>query len=56
MKKISRQISSEKMGRSEIRYFDHLMNPVPRDMATCAMVREMDDKGNVILEVQGFID
>jgi hypothetical protein len=56
MKKILRQTSSEQKRRSEIRYFDNLMNPVPRDLATWAMVREMDEKGNVILEVQGFID
>lgn len=56
MKKISRQISSVKVVRSQICYFDNHMNPVPRDLATWAMVRELDDKGNVVLEVQGFID
>jgi hypothetical protein len=42
--------------RSEMHYFDDLMNPVTRDMATIAVFRELDEKGNVIFEAQGFID
>jgi|WetSurMetagenome_2_1015567.scaffolds.fasta_scaffold1576224_2 hypothetical protein len=42
--------------RSEIRYFDDDLNPVPRDRATWAVVREMDENGALLFEAQGFID
>jgi hypothetical protein len=42
--------------RSEIRYFDDELNPVPRDLATWAVVREVDENGALLFEAQGFID
>ncbi len=46
----------ECQGTSEIRYFDDDMNPVPRDGATRAIIRHLDEKGNVLLELEGFIE
>lgn len=42
--------------RSEIRYFDDDLNPVPRDRATWAVFRELDEHGDLVFEAQGFID
>ncbi|MDD4163412.1 MAG: hypothetical protein PHW87_13135 [Methanothrix sp.] len=42
--------------RSEIRYFDDDHNPVPRDGATWAVFREVDENGALLFEAQGFID
>jgi len=42
--------------RSEIRYFDDNQNPVPRDKATWAVFREVDENGALLFEAQGFID
>jgi hypothetical protein len=47
---------SKKAIRSEIRYFDNDQNPVPRDRATWAVFRELDENGVLIFEAQGFID
>jgi hypothetical protein len=47
---------SRKAIRSEIRYFDDDQNPVPRDRATWAVFREVDENGVLLFEAQGFID
>ena len=47
---------SKKTIRSEIRYFDDDQNPVPRDRATWAVFREVDENGVLLFEAQGFID
>lgn len=55
MRKIKLDAYSKKATRSEIRYFDDDFNQVPRDRATWAMVREMDENGALLFELQGFI-
>ncbi|MCK9439884.1 MAG: hypothetical protein M0Q13_00460 [Methanothrix sp.] len=47
---------SKKAIISEIKYFDDELNPVPRDRATWAVFREMDENGALLFEAQGFID
>jgi hypothetical protein len=42
--------------RSEIRYFDDNMNPVPRDKAKRAFVRNVDENGNLLFEAESFIE
>ena len=56
MLKSNENIGSRRSVRSEIRYFDDELNPVSRDKATWAVVREVDEKGNLLFEAQGFID
>jgi len=56
MKKSNILCGSKEKIRSEIRYFDDDLNPVPRDRATWAVVREMDENGALLFEAQGFID
>jgi hypothetical protein len=56
MKKRKLDGYSIKTIRSEMRYFDDDHNPVPRDRATWAVFREVDENGALIFEAQGFID
>ncbi|MBN1235827.1 MAG: hypothetical protein JW999_07235 [Methanotrichaceae archaeon] len=56
MKRVVRNVSQDKKIRSEIRYFDDYLNPVPRDRATWAVFREVDENGELLFEAQGFID
>jgi len=56
MRKGEECIRASRTVRSEISYFDDDLNPVPRDRATWAVFREMDENGNLLFEVQGFID
>ncbi|HNX08609.1 MAG TPA: hypothetical protein PKL29_00715 [Methanothrix sp.] len=56
MKKSNILCGSKGKIRSLIRYFDDDLNPVPRDRATWAVVREMDENGALLFEAQGFID
>lgn len=56
MTKVLERAAMRQRARSEIHYFDDFNNPVPRDKATWAMVRDLDEQGNVILEVQGYVD
>jgi hypothetical protein len=56
MKKSKLDGSSKDAIRSEIRYFDGDHNPVPRDRATWAVFREVDENGALLFEAQGFID
>lgn len=56
MKNIRHGISRQGERRSEIRYFDDEFNPVVRDRATWAVVRELDENGNLLFEVEGYID
>jgi hypothetical protein len=56
MKKNNNIADLNKTTRSEIRYFDDDLNPVPRDRATWAVVREVDENGALLFEAQGFID
>ena len=37
---------------SEIYYFDDEMNPIDKSNATYAVIRELDDIGNLILETR----
>lgn len=48
--------ATNKEARSEISYFDDDQNPVSREKATWAVFREVDENGNLLFEVQGFID
>jgi len=56
MKKFRNGIQQEHKRISEISYFDDQRNPVPRDKATWALVRELDENGNLLLEIEGFLD
>jgi hypothetical protein len=56
MKAFKHSVSDEHKGKSEIIYFDSDMNPVSRDKATWAVVRNLDEKGNLLFEAEGFID
>jgi len=56
MKRVKPGSQTKKRTKSEIFYFDDLMNPVTRDRATWAVIRELDEDGNLIFEAQGFID
>jgi len=56
MKRVKSSFGSKVKPRCEMRYFDDLMNPVTRDMATIAVFLEFDEEGNVTFEAQGFID
>ncbi|MHC1688598.1 MAG: hypothetical protein AB9879_12925 [Methanothrix sp.] len=56
MNKVKRKNSTGPSAKSEMFYFDDLMNPVTRDRATWAVFRELDEKGNLVFEAQGFID
>ncbi|MFZ2376340.1 MAG: hypothetical protein WAV83_03900 [Methanothrix sp.] len=56
MRKRDVDSSPNRLGRSEIRYFDNDLNPVPRDRATWAVFREVDENGDLLFEAQGFID
>jgi len=56
MRKKNADSRPNRLGRSEIRYFDDDLNPVPRDKATWAVFRELDENGNLLFEAQGFID
>jgi hypothetical protein len=56
MKKSKLDGYSKNSIRSEIRYFDDELNPVPRDRATWAVFREVDENGALLFEAQGFID
>ena len=56
MKSVSREKAMRHRVRSEIHYFDDFNNPVPRDNATWAVVRDIDEQGGVILEVQGYVE
>jgi hypothetical protein len=56
MKKLRHDVPRQGERRSEIRYFDDEFNPVARDRATWAVVRELDEKGNLVFEVEGYID
>jgi len=56
MKKIRDEVREEQKRRSEIRYFDNQRNPVPKEKATWALVRELDSKGNILLEIEGLLD
>lgn len=55
MKKF-KYVKAKRGGRSEIQYFDDNMNPVSRDRATWALVRNLDENGNLIFEAEGFIE
>jgi hypothetical protein len=55
MKK-SKHVKAKNGGRSEIQYFDDNMNPVSRDRATWALIRNLDEDGNLIFEAEGFIE
>jgi hypothetical protein len=54
--KISKYVNATRKEKSEIHYFDDDMNPVSRDRATRVLVRNRDEKGNLLFEVEGFID
>jgi hypothetical protein len=56
MLKSNKNIRPSRSVRSEIRYFDDELNPVSRDKATWAVFRDVDEKGNLLFEAQGFID
>lgn len=56
MNKVKRKSSIGGSVKSEMFYFDDFMNPVTRDRATWAVFRELDEKGNLVFEAQGFID
>ncbi len=56
MKTFKHSVSAERKGKSEIIYFDSDMNPVSRDKATWAMIRNLDENGNLPFEAEGFID
>ncbi len=56
MRKEKINADSKRVSRSEISYFDDDLNPVPRDRATWAVVREVDENGALLFEAQGFID
>ena len=56
MKKFKAEIQQGQKRRSEIRYFDDQRNPVPQERATWALVRELDENGNLLLEIEGFLD
>jgi hypothetical protein len=56
MKRNNHATGLKKTKKSEIRYFDDDLNPVPRDRATWAVVREVDENGALLFEAQGFID
>ena len=56
MKKFFGKASSRGRVKSEIFYFDDDHNPVPRDRATWAVVRELDENGNLLFEAEGFIE
>ena len=55
MKK-SKYVNAESKRRSEIQYFDDDMDPVSRDKATWALIRNLDENGNLFFEAEGFID
>jgi hypothetical protein len=55
MKK-SKYVKAKLGGRSVIQYFDDNMNPVSRDRATRALVRNLDENGTLLFEVEGFIE
>lgn len=38
--------------RSEIQYFDDNMNPISRDRATWALVRNLDENRNLLFEAE----
>jgi len=46
----------EHKGTSETRYFDDDMNPVSWDRATRAIIKHLDEKGKILLELEGFIE
>jgi hypothetical protein len=56
MRRVSHEAPLRGCGRSEIRYFDDDQNPVSRDKAKWAVVRELDENGNLVIELEGFID
>lgn len=56
MKRAEPKASSGRRVRSEIVYFDDDLTPVPREKATWAVFRELDEEGNLLFEAQGFID
>lgn len=54
--KFSRYVREKGDVRSEIQYFDDDMNPVSRDKATRALVRNVDEDGNLLFEAESFIE
>jgi hypothetical protein len=56
MKKIKYAGSSKQKKRSQIQYFDDDMNPVSRDRATWAIIRNFDENGILLFEAEGFIE
>lgn len=41
--------------REEILFFNDKGEPVPKDEATIAIIREYDEKGNLIAETRGTL-
>jgi hypothetical protein len=54
--KNSKYVNAERKRKSEIYYFDDDMNPVSRERATWALVRNLDENGNLLFEAEGFIE
>ncbi len=56
MKNFKRGTLQEQKERSEIHYFDDYRNPVPQERATRALVRKLDENGNLLLEIEGLLN
>ena len=56
MKKFRGDIHQGPKERSEIHYFDDYRNPVPQERATRALVRKLDENGNLLLEIEGLLN